>query len=151
MGYASLQEAVDAAQAGQTVTLDADASGDGVFVAANAGKDITIDLGGHTYTVNGKAVGSTGTATQGLHLEKGNAITLKNGTLTSSSNDVRMLIQNYCDLTLENVTLDGTNLPGAAPYTLSNNAGEVTIGAGTVINAKDGGIAFDVCSTNYYP
>ena len=97
-------------------------------------------------------MGSTGTQNQAFHLEKGNKITLKNGTVTSTADSgVKMLVQNYCDLTLEGVTLDGTNLPGSKPYTMSNNSGNVVIGSGTTVTAKDGGYAFDVCVTSYYP
>ncbi|HJK48840.1 MAG TPA: InlB B-repeat-containing protein, partial [Methanocorpusculum sp.] len=56
-----------------------------------------------------------------------------------------MLIQNYCNLTLENVTLDGTNLPGSYPYTLSNNCGNTVLKGNTKIIAADDGVAFDVC------
>ena len=150
--FGTLVEAVAAAKTGDTVTLLKDVSGAGIFIAAADAKDITVDLNNHTYTVSGPAVGSTGTATQAFHLEKGNTVAIKNGTVTSTANSgVKMLVQNYCDLTLTNVTLDGTNLLDSAPYTLSNNAGAVTIGEGTTITAKDGGVAFDVCTTNYYP
>ena len=99
--YKTLAEAVAVAKTG-TVTLLEDASGAGIFVAEAAAKDITIDLGGHTYTVSGPAVGSTGTENQGLHLEKGNKIIIKNGTVTSTEDSgVLMLVQNYADLTLE--------------------------------------------------
>ena len=149
--YATLAEAVKATSTG-TVELLKDASGAGIFVAAADNKNITIDLGGHTYTCSGPAVGSTGTESQAFHLEKGNTITIQNGKVTSTANSgVSMLVQNYSNLTLTNVTLDGGNLPGRKPYTLSNNCGNVTIGSGTTITAKDGGYAFDVCVTSYYP
>ena len=150
--YTSLADAVAASTDGETVELLVDASGAGIFLAAADEKAITIDLGGHTYTVTGPAVGSTNTATQGLHAEKGNAVTLRNGTFTSTADSgVYMLVQNYCDLTLEDVALDGTNLPGNGCYALSNNCGVVTIGSGTTITANEGSYAFDVCATDYYP
>ncbi|MBQ9814660.1 MAG: InlB B-repeat-containing protein, partial [Lachnospiraceae bacterium] len=149
--YPTLEAAVAAAKAGDTVELLKDASGAGIFVGANAGKNITIDLGGHKYTVSGPAVGSTGTATQGFHLEMGNTITIKNGTISSTADSgVLMLVQNYCDLTLDGVTLDGTNLPGSNRYVLSNNCGNVVI-KDTTINAKSGDFAFDVCRYASYP
>ena len=94
--------------------------------------------------MTGPAVGSTGTANQAFHLEKGNTVVLTNGTVTSSADSgVWMLVQNYCDLTLENVTLDGSNIPGSGNYTLSNNCGNVVIGDGTHIIANDGSRAVD--------
>lgn len=54
-----------------------------------------------------------------------------------------MVLQNYCDLTLENMVVDGSNLQGNKPYTMSNNHGDITINNSTII-AKKGGVAFDV-------
>lgn len=54
-----------------------------------------------------------------------------------------MGIQNYCNLTLENMVVDGTNLSGDRTYTMSNNHGDITIKNSTII-AKKGGVAFDV-------
>ena len=54
-----------------------------------------------------------------------------------------MVLQNYCNLTLDNMVVDGTNLLGDGPYTMSNNHGKITINNST-ITAKEGGFAFDV-------
>ena len=53
-----------------------------------------------------------------------------------------MGIQNYTDLTLEKVKVDGGKLPASA-YAMSNNHGNVTIKDST-INASANGFAFDV-------
>ena len=55
-----------------------------------------------------------------------------------------MIVQNYCDLTLDNMVLDGSNLNNKAPYTLSLNNGVVNITGNTSILAKEDGVAFDV-------
>ena len=55
-----------------------------------------------------------------------------------------MLIQNYSNLTLEDVNLDGTTLSGWA-YALSNNCGTINLTGSTSITAKTGGRAFDTC------
>ena len=56
-----------------------------------------------------------------------------------------MLIQNYSNLTLENVTLDGQQLAaGANSYVLSNNNGSVQLIGTTSITAPTGGVAFDM-------
>jgi len=150
--YESLPAAVAAAQDGQTVELLMDvAAGPGVMITTAEHKQIIIDFGNHTYCANSPAVGSAGTQNQAFHFEKGCNITLQNGTITSSGNEIIMLIQNYGDLTLKNITLIGNNLPGTHRYVLSNNCGNVVIGEGTTITAKEGDVAFDVCVTNYYP
>ncbi|MBQ1407454.1 MAG: right-handed parallel beta-helix repeat-containing protein, partial [Eubacterium sp.] len=151
LGYASLADAVAASKTGDTIMLLKDSEGAGIFVAEKDAKNITIDLGGHTYTVSESPVGSTGTENQGLHLEKGNTIAIKDGAITSTADSgVKMLVQNYSDLTLDGVTLDGTNLPGAGRYVLSNNNGNVVV-KDTTINAKNGDFAFDVCRYATYP
>ncbi|MGN0177890.1 MAG: dockerin type I domain-containing protein [Monoglobaceae bacterium] len=142
--YSTFAEALAAAEDGDTVKLLSDASGNGVSIMAAEAKDITIDLGGYTYTVSGGAVGSTNYETQGFHLEKGSNITIKNGTITSTADSgVKMLVQNYCNLKLEDVTLDGSNIPGSNRYVLSNNCGNTVLKGNTNIVAKSGDVAFD--------
>ncbi|HJK16888.1 MAG TPA: InlB B-repeat-containing protein, partial [Methanocorpusculum sp.] len=140
--YATLQWAVDNVTDGteKTIILLRNAEGNGVKV--QSGKKIIFDLNGFTYTINGTTVGSTGTETNGFQLLKGSEITFKNGTITSTK--AKILIQNYCDLTLEDVILDGTNLADSYPYTLSNNFGNTVLKGNTTIIAKSGGVAFDV-------
>lgn len=123
-----------------TITLLRDASGDGIIIAS--GRNITIDLNNHTYTVSGKTVGSSGTETNGFQLLRGANVTIKDGKITSDK--AKILIQNYCNLTLQNVELDGTNLVGSVPYTLSLNCGKIQITGNTSILAKTGGVAFDL-------
>ncbi len=161
--YDTLQEAVEAVQDKGTITLlqDTEGSGIGTFKdGISSGKipvkNFTIDFATHTYTCIGPAVGSAGTQSQAFHLEwNGNAennvkVTLKNGTITSTANSgVVMLVQNYCDLTLDHMTLDGSNLP-AAQYTSSNNCGNVVIRDTTII-APTNGVAFDVYDFSSYP
>jgi len=108
-------------------------------------KNLTIDFNGNKYTFTESPVGSTGTVNQTVHLEKDRTVTLKNGTLdvAQGSNVFKMGIQNYCDLTLDNMVVDGTNLLGDGTYTMSNNYGDITINNSTII-AKKGGVAFDV-------
>ena len=139
VGYATLAEAVAAAEAGATVTLLKDTTGAGVVI----NKDITIDLNDCTYTFN-KAVGSTGTETLGFQIKKGNDVTIKNGTLTSTAvtegNEVKVLIQNYANLTLTDVNLvDSTE---HVLYALSNNSGTVVLDGSTSISTD--AVAFDV-------
>lgn len=139
--YATLKDAFDAVQNGETIVVMKNCSGDGIVV--NSGKNFTVDFNNCTYNIDGTTVGSTGTETNGFQLLKDSTITFKNGNLTSTK--AKILIQNYCNLTLENMELDGRNLNRSNPnYTLSNNNGNVVID-GTKISAADGMVAFDVC------
>ncbi len=137
--YETLVEAVAAAGNGATITLANDATGNGVIVPS--GKNITIDFNTHNYDINGTLVGSTGTATQAFQLLKGSTVTLKNGSITSGK--AKMLVQNYGNLTVDGMDLNGSGLQQAGAYTLSNNCGNVVIKDST-ITAKEGGFAFDV-------
>ena len=140
-GYNTLQEAVDAVTTTEptTITLLKDTSGNGVVVPS--GRNITFDLNNCTYTIDGTTVGSPSTETNGFQLLKDSTVTFKNGTITSDK--AKILIQNYSNLTLDNVTLNGTNLKGSAPYTLSNNFGNTRIKDTTILAATNG-YAFDL-------
>ncbi|MBR4926040.1 MAG: hypothetical protein IKZ61_09850 [Prevotella sp.] len=152
--YETLAEAVAAAGTSETtITLLEEAAVDGVIsgtgVVVPSGSNITFDLNGLTYNVTGSTVGSTGTETQGFQLLKESNITFKNGTLKATSPTAQMVIQNYSNLTLEDVTIDGTGLSGWA-YALSNNCGTINLTGSTSIIAKEGGRAFDTCKFSNY-
>lgn len=166
--YKTLAEAVAAAQDGDTITLLKDTIGSGIGTYKNPGKDLqgndqitakgfTIDFNQHTYSVDKPAVGSTGYETQGFHLEWKGAvettpnITLKNGTLNVAKvhdPNLKLLVQNYCNLTLDNMTVDGTNLTkgwGSYTYVTSNCNGTVTIKDSVIISENpNADVAFDV-------
>ena len=149
--YETLEAAFAAAKDGETITLLKDCAGNGIV--APQGKfgttGLTVDFGGHTYTVDGSTVGSTGTETNGFQLLKDSKITFKNGIITSTK--AKILIQNYSDLTLEGMTLTLNNANYAAAYTLSNNCGSVVINGSTINANPAGGFAFDVCRYASYP
>ena len=147
--YATLTEAVaavpDETEDPVTVTLIGEegapikGSGIGLFAANGDKKNIIIDFNGLTYDITGELVGSTGYESQGFHFERGNTVVLKNGTITS--NAAIMLIQKYCDLTLEDIIIDGSN---TNKYVVSNNAGTTTFTGNTQVIAAEGKFAFDV-------
>lgn len=142
--YFTLQEAVNAiTDDTQTtiITLLANTTGDGVKVPS--GKNIIFDLDGYAYTVNGKTVGSSGTETNGFQLLRDSNIKIQNGKIDSTEKGLKILIQNYANLTLEDVTLDGRQAPNCN-YVCSNNFGEVNITGNTNIYAAAGQAAFDV-------
>ena len=141
------KDAVTNAKPGGTITLGQDIK-EGVGAVFKE-KTVTVDFGGHTYTGYSDSVGSEKTKTQLFQLLKDSpAVTLKNGILNiatspAESGNFKMVLQNYCDLTLDNMVVDGTNLLGDRTYTMSNNHGDITINNSTII-AKEGGVAFDV-------
>ncbi len=153
--YESLVAAVAAAQDNDVIYLLRNAQGGGLKI----NKSITIDFGGFTYSVGDPAVGSTGTETLAVQLLAGNNITFQNGTLdvySGATCNIYRLIQNYSNLTLTNMTLDGTNITYSNPvyaWTLTTCNGTVTLGENTHIIAKAGGSALYVCAASYnaYP
>lgn len=162
--YATLADAVAAAKDGDTITLLSDCSGDGIVVKGDTFPNgLTIDFAGHSYTVGGKLVGSTGTASNGFQLLKGNTIVMRNGSIfgdasvagddtTQWSGAPAIMIQNYSNLTLDGMTVKGGK---QTCYTLSNNNGDTVIKDSTIIagqNTQVGGpFAFDVCRYASYP
>lgn len=163
--YKTLAEAIAAAKDGDTVTLLADCSGDGIMVNTNKyPTGITIDFAKHSYTVGGKLVGSAGTASNGFQLLAGNTITMKNGfiygdasvagdDITKWSGAPAIMIQNYSNLTLDNMTVSGGK---QTVYTISNNNGNTVIKDSIIKAGNADGIsrypfAFDVCRYSSYP
>ena len=163
--YATLQAAFDAAKDGDTITLLKSCSGDGVVAAE--GKyptGLTVDFAGHSYTVGGVLVGSSGTASNAFQLLKGNTITFKNGAIygdaavagdatTEWTGAPAMMIQNYSNLTLLNMVVSGGE---ETVYTISNNNGDsvfenTTINPGKAKGYSSAPVAFDVCRYSSYP
>ena len=140
--YDTLEEAISAVPTDNTettITLLKDSEGVGIKVAS--GQNIVIDFNHYTYKVT-TTVGSPGFETSAAQLLKGSTVTFKDGTLTSD-NALRM-IQNYCDLTLENMVIDGSEMkPGyssGAPVdyiAVATNCGEVVLKGTTTIIDKD--------------
>ena len=150
--YATLKAAVEAAQAEDIVYLVRNSKGAGIVI----NKSITINFGGFTYSFTEPAVGSTGTQSNGFQILEGNNVTLTNGTLnvdSEHSSKYYILVQNYADLNVVDMKLDGTNLDkwstiDGDSYVLSNNSGTINISGATSIIANDEGdlaFAFDAC------
>lgn len=155
--YNTLQAAVNAvpanADAPTTIVLvggnaDQTITGNGVIV--QSGQNIIIDFNGKTYDINNNTVGSSGTETNGFQLLGGSTVVMKNGVIRSDH--AKILLQNYCALTLEDMKLSST-VTGC--YIVSNNFGSMTVTGDTEIIADStkGQVAFDVyfgMSANYY-
>ena len=167
-GYASLADAVaavheltgDARMQEHVIELQRNASGGGsgvgyanteenpdgtITTSGNNPVNITFDLNGFTYTVTNPTSGSSGTETNGFQLLQNSIVTFKNGTLSSELGNI--IIQNYSDLTLDDVTVEASN----ASYVVSNNCGDINFTGNTSITAGAGKVAFDVCSYANYP
>ncbi len=148
--YASLGLALQNAQNGDIIKVTADIpNGAGEKIS----KSVTIDFGGHTYNFT-TPTGSTGTVTLGFQVlkEAGN-VTMVNGTLIcTSGKGIKRLIQNYANLTLVDMVLDGRNLDehageskGTPNITVAFNNGTSYIkGETTIISDDAGDGAFDV-------
>ena len=122
---------------------------DGAGVQIN-GQNVIIDLNGKTYNVINPTVGSPGTETNAFQMLKGSKVVFRNGALTSDV--AKILLQNYCDLTLEDVTIDATGSSSSIQYIVSNNNGSFTAVGNTQLIAGEGQVAFDVyygMSANY--
>ena len=141
--YDTLELAIASAEDGDTVELLGNIEdGSGVVVDGTAERNIVIDFNGYTYTVVGGPAGSTGTESQCFQLLKGSTITMRDGAIVAGSEKMKMIIQNYCNLTLEDMTLDATKGTNKVSYVLSNNCGNVVITGNTNITANNG-FAFD--------
>ena len=146
------KEALEAAVDGDTIVLTQSIQdGDGVIFPESkfANKGIMIDLNGFTYSAKQNPAGSTDTKSQAFQILKGNKVTFKNGTLDiakdATPDTFKMVIQNYSDTTLDNVTVDGTNLAVGNNYTVSNNFGDSVYKNNTrIVTADEKDFAFDV-------
>ena len=145
--YASLNDAVAEVEKGDTIVILRDvpnASG----IAVPSGSDFTIDFGGHTYTLTGPGAGSTGTETSAFQLLKDSTITMKNGTIKMAEGQttIKRLIQNYADVTFEDMRFEAKNMVPNEEYPLTFNNGDITFKGNTsVITSSSETIAFDVC------
>lgn len=172
-GYLTLEDAVKNAKDGDTIILYEDLNGNGIVID----KDLSIDLNGHTYTVDGNLVSSVpGKESIGFQILKGSGeetiyVNIMNGKIVASQkaipgngfpetsafytykNGVNMLIQNYSNLYLYNVELYGNEAGenGIFPtsYVLSNNNGDILIKDSKIV-APDGKYAFDIYADSRY-
>lgn len=146
--FESLKDAIASAVPGTPLVIkmiaDENGPGIGLFKADNQENlDITVDFDNHKYTATSPAVGSRGTQSQALHFEMNNKVTLKNGEFTAdpAAADIKMLIQNYCDLTLDNMICD-CSADASITYVCSNNFGNCVI-KNSEIKAEPSRVAVD--------
>lgn len=144
--YATIMDAINAVPGdGKEVVIEVlkdSPTEAGIKVTKDLNKNFVVDLKNHTVQFSKPLVGSTGTESQNIHIEKGNKATFKNGTMKTDPS-AKMFIQNYCDLTLKDVTIDTTNASAPGLYAVSNNNGVVKIIGNT--NIYSNAYAFDMC------
>ena len=142
--FSTVQAAVDSIvdkSVATTIEFVSAQVGGGVVVD---GQNVVFEMNGYSYTVDQPPVGSAGTETLGFQLLKGSTVTFRNGSIRTTGTSVKMLIQNYCDLTLEDMVIDASNPNMNCLYALSNNCGDVVIKGNTIIRADEGQVAFDL-------
>lgn len=104
-----------------------------------SGENLNLDLDDHELSVTGNYVGSEGYKTNGLRFLKNSDVVLKDGTI--KADDAKLLIQNYSNLTLDNVKLIGSD---NHQVVLSNNFGNIILKNHTeIIASSPDKIAFD--------
>lgn len=151
--YATLNEAIAHVSDGETITLLRDVT-DATGIAVESGKNFTLDFGGHVYTLSGPGAGSPTTETNGFQLLKDSTITFQNGTvnIAPDANNIKRIIQNYADLTLENMRFETMNQVGGEDYALSFNNGTIVFkGTTSIVTSSRDVIAFDICKFSSYP
>lgn len=158
--YSTLAEAVSAVTPDDTITILNDVN-EAPGISVPSGKEFTIDFDGHTYTLSNPGAGSAGTETNGFQLLKGSDITFKNGTIRISDkngsgrpeNPIKRIIQNYANLTLENMQIYAENQAGGEDYALSFNCGNIVFKGDTSIYVThpEKTRVFDIYEFSSYP
>ena len=151
--YATMEKAVENVENGGTITL-LDNVPNATGIAIESYKNFTIDFNGFTYTLVGPGAGSTGTETNGFQLLKDSNITFKDGTIriAEGARNIKRIIQNYSNLTLEDMQIYSENQQDNENYPLSINNGDVHFKGNTsIITTSPKIIAFDVCKFDSYP
>lgn len=130
-------------------------------ISVPSGKNFTLDFAGHTYTLSNPGAGSTGTETNGFQLLKDSDIVFKNGTIrisdkngsAGSGKPIGRIIQNYANLTLEDMQFYAKNQAGGENYALSFNCGKIVFTGDTSIYVThpENTIVFDICKYSSYP
>lgn len=148
--YTSLAEAVEEAANNSVIKLLKDTEGDGIVIDTSK-KNLTIDFNTHSYTVSGSTVGSSGTETNAFQFLTGGSLTLKNGSIIFANQKTLLIgLQNYCNLTFENMVIDASQASAPCQYAISNNCGTVQFIGNTSIKAYKNQTAFDSCKFGSY-
>ena len=144
---ADLQAAIDNAKNGDTILLVQDiTSADGVLIAD---KNLTIDLGGHKFTVSEGA----STSNRNIKIIGSSVVTVKNGTLVAEGNNNggaygTIRTEGTANVTLENLNLynyrgGGLNVKAVSGTTVTINNCEIYSQYGGGVEASGGTIVLN--------
>ncbi len=138
VGFTSMGAAIKAVGDGGTITVLQNIT-NAVGIAVDSGKNFTIDFAENEYILVGPGAGSSGTETNGFQLLKDSTIVFKNGRIRIAENatGISRIIQNYANLTLENMDIYAENQAGGEDYALSFNNGTITFKGDTNIYTSD--------------
>jgi len=139
-GYATLQDAVNAAQAGDTITLLKDVTvntGSSASARCAISKSLTIDGQGHTISINNRGFGV------GMNAASKVDVTFKDVIIVNNAKSGQCIDTrgNLNSLTLDNVKLKAPN-EATQPLTIGGNQSSIasiTIKNGSVIETTDEG------------
>lgn len=113
--YSSFKEAFNTVGNGETATIEVLKDCNITSINVDNGKDITLELNGHTLTQN-----------SGYIIPTGGHLTIKNGIINSNSNNVFVLkgiddstATDYTNLAIDNMTINST-YPGGAIMLIDN-------------------------------
>lgn len=121
------------------VALEDDMESNGIKTEDDGnGRDFEVDLAGNSLQLAAPGTGSPGYTNSALWFGKNTNVTIKDGEVSSA--DIKILIQNYSNLTLDNVhvVVSGTNT-----YGVSCNYGNTVLKNGTVIDVQNEATAID--------
>lgn len=149
VAYTSLKGAVDAVTDSGYITLLQDVKdGDGILIP-EGNRSITVDFNDKLYVVTQNFAEEKYQENRAFKLGKGNAVTFKNGRISSNSNWA-VLIENFANLTLYDIVLDGSGI--SATSSLLCKYGITQIGGSTkIINNENGSYDNTAISVNYLP
>ena len=132
-GYATLQEAFDAVQDGDTIKLlkDIEVNEGSNGVRYDGDADFTVDFNGFTFTSN------TTNSAFVIVSDSSTDVTLKNGTITAGSSAYCTVITDGADLvvTIENMTLNNSRSYGNSIKAFNNSTVNVN---DTTVNSTNG-------------
>ena len=112
--YNALIATINNKEDGSVVEIYSDSEGEGIGIfngtsPAAFTQGLTVDFNNHEYIMSSGPVGSPETESQTFHFERDNTVVLKDGIIKNESN-ASMLIQNYSNLTLDNIELVPLNI-----------------------------------------
>ena len=146
--YETLAAAFASITDGTAKTIEVLANSTGAGIVVPSGRNITVNFNNHSYTVvEGPGAGSEGTQNQVFQLLQGSTIVFNDGVIAvgeenATLNTYYRVIQNYANLTLNNMEVKGDNLKTYSGFTnsvIESDNGVVALTGSTKIRDVTGG------------